>query len=184
MRKLPLFVLVALLLLTGCSQHHKEEQESIKNYESFIDAVLNNGGSVSKIIPFDYTFNVVKQKDNSYQYEVIISNPRVAMYNIQAIAVDPALDSNSNVYPCLGLLGDDATASFNMIPYQANGERGFVRKIYLDGVSSEDQFTLQVMVTWKDSSLVNTNRVFFTCNYTQEDGDTANGKKETADLGK
>lgn len=69
---------------------------------------MNNKGSESKIIPFDYKLSVFKQKDNSYQYEIIISNPRVAMYNIQAIAVDPALDSNSNVYPCLGLLGDDA----------------------------------------------------------------------------
>ena len=166
--------LAGSLLLTGCGDAHKEEQESIKNYESYVDAVLNNKGSESKIIPFDYKLSVFKQKDNSYQYEIIISNPRVAMYNIQAIAVDPALDSNSNVYPCLGLLGDDAKTSFNMIPYQANGARNFVSKIFLDGISEHDQFTLQVMVTWKDSKLVNTSRVFFTCNYAQKDNE-ANG---------
>lgn len=61
-----------------------------------------------------------------------------------------------------------------MIPYQANGARNFVSKIFLDGISEHDQFTLQVMVTWKDSKLVNTSRVFFTCNYAQKDNE-ANG---------
>lgn len=81
MRKFPLWCLLCFLLLTGCGDAHKEEQESIKNYESYVDAVLNNKGSESKIIPFDYKLSVFKQKDNSYQYEIIISNPRVAMYN-------------------------------------------------------------------------------------------------------
>lgn len=165
MHKRFLWFLLSLILLCGCGDSREKQQESIRNYESYIDAVLNNKGIESKSIPFDYTLTVYKQQDNTYQYEVVISNPRVAMYNIQAIVVDPTLDSNSNVFPCLGLLGEDADVSFNMIPFQANGSRNFVSKIFLDGISEQDQFTLQVMVTWKDSQLVNSNRVFFNCNY-------------------
>lgn len=181
MRKLSLLCLLCLFLLSGCANKKMEDKENVKNYESFIDAVLNNKGIESKVIPFDYKLNVYKQKDKTYQYEVVISNPRIAMYNIQAIAVDPALNSNENVFPCIGLLGDDAKISFKMIPFQANGALEFVKKIGLDGVSNKDQFTLQVMVTWKDSSLVNTQRVFFNCNYVEEDGDKAKGVKKTAD---
>ena len=50
MRKFPLWCLICLLLFSGCSDARKEEQESIKNYESYIDAVLNNKGNESKII--------------------------------------------------------------------------------------------------------------------------------------
>lgn len=180
MRKLSLLCLLCIFLLSGCMNSKINDKESIKNYESFIDAVLNNKGIASKVIPFDYKLNVIKQKDNTYQYEVLISNPRIAMYNIQAIAVDPSLDSNKNLFPCIGLLGEDTKESFNMIPFQANGQLNFVKMIGLDGVSSEKQFTLQVMVTWKDSSLVNTQRVFFNCNYVEEDGDNAKGVKKTA----
>ena len=181
MRKLSVLCLVFFLLLSGCTNARKEEKESIKNYESFIEAVLNNKGIESKSIPFDYKLNVFKQKDGSYQYEVVLSNPRIAMYSIQAIAVDPSLDSNKNLFPCIGLLGDDANTSYNMIPFQANGQIHFVKKIGLDGISKKDPFTLQVMVTWKDSSLVTSNRVFFNANYVEEEGDTGTGEKKTAD---
>lgn len=181
MRKLSLLCLLSILLLNGCMSAKKDEHESIKNYESFITAVLNNKGIESKVIPFDYKLHVNKQNDNSYQYEVVISNPRVAMYNIQAIAVDPTVDSNKNLYPCIGLLGDDTKKSFQMIPFQSNGELNFVEKIGLDGVAFQNQFTLQVMVTWKDSSLVNTQRVFFNTHYVEEEDDTATGIKKTAE---
>lgn len=169
MRKKVLWMLLAFLFITGCSNSHSNNSESIQNYESYVDAVLSNAGSVSKNIPFDYSMSVVHQEDRSYQYEIVISNPRIAMYNVQAIAVNPAQDSNENVYPCLGLLGEDANIAFHMIPYQANGLRNYVSKIFLDGVTNENQFTIYVMVTWKDSSLTTTNRAFFTCNYAQKD---------------
>ena len=169
MRKIVLWVLLLVLFMTSCSSSHSKDSKSIQNYESYVDAVLSNAGSVTKNIPFDYKMSVVHQEDQSYQYEIVISNPRIAMYNIQAIAVDPALDSNENVYPCLGLLGEDADTAFHMIPYQANGPRNYVNKIYVDGVTNESQFTIYVIVTWKDSTLTTTNRAFFTCNYAQKD---------------
>lgn len=168
--------------MSGCSSTAKsDDKESIKNYENYIDADIANRGIDSKSIPFDYKLNVYKMKDHSYQYELAISNPRSAMYHIQAIAVDPTIDSNTNVHPCLGLLGEDAKKSFNMIPYQANPEKGFYRGFSLEGISNKSQFTLYVMVTWKDSALVKNYRVFFTVSFVQEAGDNANGKKQTAD---
>ena len=127
--------------------------------------------------------NVFKHKDD-YKYEIELYNPQVAMYDIQAIAVDQNMDSNTNVYPCIGILGDDANSQYNMIPYQARGEKGFVKMIILDAISPKKQFTVNVMVTWKDSTLQNQSRVFFNCNYVQEKGDTAIGEKTTSDAGK
>lgn len=181
MRKFAVIGLLMLMLLSGCGSSKEEDKESIKNYESFIDAVVTNKGIESKIIPFDYKLNVYKQEDNTYQYEVVISNPRSAMYHIQAIAVNPDVDSNTNVHPCLGLLGEDAKQEFNMVPFQSNPQIGFYRGFSLEGVSDKSQFTLHIMVTWKDSALVKNNRVFFNLSFAQEADDTANGAKETAD---
>lgn len=181
MRKCLLLGILIVCLISGCGSSSDSDVESMKNYETYIDSVLTNQGVESKIIPFDYNLNVYKQKDNSYQYEVEISNPRVAMYNIKAIAVNPLLDSNTNLYPCIGLLGEDADQTFHMIPYQGNASIGFIRGFSLDGVTSENQFTLQVMVTWEDSALLKNNRVFFNMHYAEEADDTDNGKKKTAD---
>lgn len=181
MRKIVLICVFMCLLLSGCSDAKLDDKESMKTYESYIDAVMSNAGSESKIIPFEYKLNVYKQKNDTYQYELIISDPRTAMYNVQAIAVNPELDSNTNVHPCLGLLGEDATQKFNMVPFQSNLEKNFFKGIYLEGVSKTSQFTLQVMVTWKDSALVNENRVFFNVNFALEADDNANGAKKTSD---
>lgn len=182
MRKMVILCLLVMTMLSGCGNSMKsDDKESVKNYENYIDAVVSNRGIESKIIPFDYKLNVYKSRDNSYQYEIVVSNPRSAMYHIQAIAVDPDIDSNTNVHPCLGLLGDDADMQFNMVPYQSNPEKGFYRGFSLEGVSKQSQFTMYVMVTWKDSALLKENRVFFNVSFAQEADDNANGAKETAD---
>lgn len=177
--------LFSLFLFSGCmTQAAKEEKESLKNYESYIDAVINNKGTESKTIPFDYKLNVAKKSDNTFEYEVIISDPQVAMYEIQAIAVDLNVDSNTNVYPSLGVLGEDYNNAYYMIPYQVNAKRNFISGFVLNAISSQPQFTINVMVMWKDSSLQNSFRVFFNCNYVQEAGDDQNGEKQTSDVGK
>lgn len=183
MRRRSIICLLFLLLVSGCS-FKDSQNENIKIYESFIDAVVNNQGIESTNIPFDYKMYVYKQKDNTYKYEIEISNPQVAMYDIQAIAVDQEINSNNNVYPCIGILEDDDALSYNMIPYQSYGEKGYIKAFILDAISNQEQFTINVMVTWKDSSLRNTSRVFFNCNYVQEKGDDGKGEKETSDSGK
>lgn len=168
MRRWNLVVICAILLLSGCSSRNRIEEESMKNYETFINAVINNKGIESKSIPFDYKMIQEKQNDGSYKYEVIINNPRVAMYDIQAIAVDQAVDSNTNIYPCLGLVGDDVDHSFYMVPYQANPNLDYWQGIILDGISKQKQFTLNVLVSWKDSTRSNQYNAFFNCSFAEE----------------
>lgn len=168
MRRWYLVMICAVLLLSGCSSRSRIEEESMKNYETFINAVINNKGIESKSIPFDYKMIQEKQNDGSYKYEVIINNPRVAMYDIQAIAVDQAVDSNTNIYPCLGLVGDDVDQSFYMIPYQSNPNLDYWQGIILDGISKDKQFTLNVLVSWKDSTRSNQYNAFFNCTFAEE----------------
>ena len=66
-----------------------------------------------------------------------------------------------------------------MVPYQSNPQKGFYRGFVLEGISTESQFTLQVMVCWKDSALLKEQRVFFNVHFALEADDTAVGEKET-----
>lgn len=70
-----------------------------------------------------------------------------------------------------------------MIPYQGNGKKGFVKMITLDAISASEDFTLNVLVTWKDATLQNESRAFFNCHYVAKKGDDATGNKTTSEDG-
>ena len=48
MRKVFPLILCMLLLLSGYNKRSKQEEESMKNYETFINAVINNKGIEAK----------------------------------------------------------------------------------------------------------------------------------------
>ncbi len=177
--------LLLCFTLIGCKAKKDDKYNaSIQLYQNYIDLVVNNKGVESKSIPFNYKLNVVKNPSGKYTYEIDIYNPQIPMYQIKAIAVDQNVDANMYVYPCIGILGDDYERSFHMIPYQSNGKKGFVKMITLDAESSAEEFTVNVMVTWKDSTLQKESRAFFNCHYVPKKGDDASGNKVTSDAGK
>lgn len=137
-------------------------------YDTYLDAIVNNAGIESEHIPFEYEMNVVKQNDQSYKYEIAIYNPQIAMYDVEMIAMDQNLKRSEYLFPCIGILGEDAQNSFNMIPYQSAPDKNYIRMMMLDSVSKEQPFTINVMVIWKDASLQNVSRVFFNCHYVEE----------------
>lgn len=180
-----IMVIIIVFSLFGChDEQYQKDLDSMKVYQSYIDLVINNKGVESSTIPFNYKLNVKKENDNSYSYEIDIYNPQVAMYQIKAIAVNQSVDANTNLYPCIGILGSDAQKSFNMIPYQGNGKKGFVKMITLDAISANEDFTVNVLVTWKDATLQNESRAFFNCHYVAKKGDDSTGNKTTSEEGK
>ena len=163
-----LFLLSCIFLLTGCFLQNDQDDLSLKKYNDQLDAIIDNAGIVSEHIPFDYKMEVMKQDDGTYRYEISILNPQQAMYDIEFIAMDPSLNRNEYIFPCIGILGEDANTDFHMIPYQSAPSKGYVRLLMLDAVSLNNPFTINVMVQWKDASLQNTSRVFFNCHYAEE----------------
>lgn len=161
MRKLLVLCIAGLLLTTGCSKHNSNEKDFQNTYDSFVDSILDNNGAESNDIPFSHNLQVVKESSGEYRYEITIDQPRVAMYNIQMMVVDK---NTSGEYPFIGLLSDED--QYNMVPFQENKEKNFVKGIILGGVSANPKFSLHVQVSWKDFGQINTNTAFF--NYTYD----------------
>lgn len=162
-------ILICLsFLLTGCFFKDDAEELSMKKYNDQLDAIVDNGGIVSEYIPFDYKMDVNKQEDGTYRYEISIYNPQRSMYDIEFIAMDPNLNRNEYIFPCIGIVGEDMNQDFHMIPNQSAPEKGYVKLLMLDSASKINPFTIHVMVQWKDASLQNISRVFFNCHYAEE----------------
>lgn len=163
MRKLLVLCIAGLLFTTGCNKHNSNERDFQNTYDSFVDSILDNNGVQSNDIPFSHSLHVVKESSGEYRYEITIDQPRVAMYNIQMMVVDK---NSSGEYPFIGLLSDED--QYNMVPFQENKEKNFVKGIILGGVSSNPKFSLHIQVSWKDFGQVNTHTAFFTYTYDYE----------------
>lgn len=163
-----LFFICLCFLLSGCFWQKEDNDISLKKYNDHLDAIVDNAGIVSENIPFDYKMDVVKQENGTYRYEISIYNPQQSMYDIEFLAMDTTLNRNEYIFPCIGILGEDADEDFHMIPNQSAPNKGYVRLLMLDAISYQNPFTIHVMVQWKDSSLLNSSRVFFNCHYAEE----------------
>ncbi|MGN1399422.1 MAG: hypothetical protein ACI4WG_05445 [Erysipelotrichaceae bacterium] len=145
-----------LLLLAGCqSKTLQPDQEKYNSYLSYYQSILDNDIEMSSSQCYDITLIVNKLDEQEYRYDVIIDNPRVAMYDIKALAVVNDLTiaiDQENMMPCIGILDDN---HYNMIPNQVDNEKNFVSGLDLSLVSSSSSLKISVMIEWKDSSEIN-----------------------------
>lgn len=160
MRKFFIFCMMFMVIVSGCSNKRKLE-ENYSVYKSYIDLVIDNKENVSTNLPFEYEIELYDQEDGTYRYVITIDAPKTAMYDIQMIAIDKTLDGTQMTYPTVGILGDDADSKFHMIPNQVNVDKNYVAGFHLDGISKTNDFRLNVLVVWKDYEGLVTYKAFF-----------------------
>ena len=155
MKKILLY-LSLLLLITGCQTNtHQPEQEKYNSYLSYYQSIIDSDIEMSSSQCYDIALVVNKLDEQQYRYDVIIDNPRVAMYDIKALAVVNDLTiaiDKENMMPSIGILDD---SHYNMIPNQVDNKKNFVPGLDLSLLSSSSSLRISVMIEWKDSSEIN-----------------------------
>jgi uncharacterized protein YceK len=163
MKKL-LTAILALLLLSGCGSDVTREldKERYDAYMTYYQAILEEENKLNKSQNYNTELVVNKLSDGTYRYDVIIDNPRVAMYKIKALAVIDDLSARidrENMMPSVGILDD---AVYNMMPNIFDKEKGFVAGLTLSLVSEKPQLRIGLMVEYIDSSKVSSRREYIT----------------------
>ncbi len=155
MKKTVIIILI-LFLLVGCNSNtRKLDEEKYNTYLTYYQSILDSDTKAESSQCFDISIVVNKMDDSTYRYDVIIDEPKVAMYDIKALAVIDNLTvdiDTKNMMPSIGILDDDI---YNMIPYQVNTEKGFVSGLDLSLTSEFSSLRISVLVEWKDSSGLN-----------------------------
>ncbi len=100
------------------------------------------------------------KNEDGYSYLVSISDPLVAMYNVQMVVADLSEISESNVAPNIGVFENK---SYNMIPNQVNTEKGYYKGLAVHGETSKSAFVLNCLVMYKDAKQ-NDNYVYYIIN--------------------
>ena len=149
-----LILLCLLFTLFGCSNPLKSNKDDPgKRYLDMAALARSYEEPKKSVDMFDLRGEIAKT-DEGYRYYVFIDNPRSALYNIKAIAVEDNSDYTKNMAANIGIF---ETKRYNMIPNQSKVEDGYVSGISISGISSNSQINLRVLVQWenKDASVIN-----------------------------
>lgn len=156
-----LIIILAIFMLTGCKSITRQlDEEKYNAYLTYYQSILEADNKLSSSSNFDSEIVVNKIDDNTYRYDVIIDNPRVAMIDIKAIAAPDGFEleiDKENMMPSIGIL-DDLKKS--MVPGQINLEKDYVGGLILSLASNNKALKITVMVDWKDLSGINSHREY------------------------
>lgn len=178
MRKL-LICLLLLVSLFGCASNNsnKNHEESMQKYAAYYKSVLDNDAFLQNSNYFDIEVVMNELPNNQYRYDVLIDNPKLAMYDIETIVIENNLKYGveSNAMPSLGVFDSQ---EYSLIPYQVYVKDGYMKGLISGGIIDSKQANIKIMVTWKDYAKLNQTREFFEFNI---DFDAYNATHDTGD---
>lgn len=145
MKKIITLVLI-LLLLCGCQNKGQKKADSNDRYLSIIDNIFTHNDFGNSSNYFDINAEVAKI-DDGYRFYVTIDNPRNALYDVEALAVEQDVDYSTTMAANVGIFEE---SEYCLIPNQTNPNRGYVEGIVISGVSANPEITLYVFVSFKN----------------------------------
>lgn len=157
-KKIILFVVLSLALL-GCSKGASDEEIKIQKYHSYYNEIINNEIFLTTSSFFDTEIVMTKLSDGQYKYEIIIDNPKVAMFNISALVVEVGVSVNidEQMLPEFGIFNN---LSKNMIPNQVNLDNNYVKGIVLGGITTNEFPSIRLYVNWQNYGNLETYKEF------------------------
>ena len=154
-----IIVLLALLIsLCACSQDPgKAVVDSKQRYMDMIEIIEGNDTFLSESKYYNVSVDMAKINDG-YRFYVTIDNAQIALYDIEAMAIEKGVDYTSTMAANIGIFED---TQYNMIPYQSNPDEGFVKGVVMSGVTKNPSTTLYILVQYKSSDLSSQSREIF-----------------------
>lgn len=155
-----LITLLLLICLSGCdviNNQNNTELDANDRYLNLVEIIKQNDTYTTKSNNFDISAEMAKI-DGGYRFYVTIDNPRTAMYDVEAIAIEDDVDYEKTMAANIGIFDEN---QYNMIPNQSNPDRGFVKGVVISSTTANDSTRLYVLVQWKRSDLSTTYREIF-----------------------
>lgn len=160
MRKIG-YILLILLLTSACqSAAQKQYASNLQRYNAYYTALLNNDKFLDNSDNFDITAVMNKLSETEYRFDVIVDNPRIAMYDIEILVIESgkSLEISSQIMPSIGIF---EAGEYNLVPFQINLKSGFTEGFGLSGTVAKTIANLKVLVLWHDYAKVTQKREYF-----------------------
>ena len=144
--------LILLLCLTACNSAGKQVIDPDEKYMYIIDSINNNDVFLETSDNFDVTTEMA-MIDGGYSYYITIDNPHIAMYRVEAVAIEKGVDYTSHMAANVGVFEEK---QYNIVPNQTNVEDGYVKGIVMSGTTENSETTLYLYVQFynEDYSII------------------------------
>jgi len=144
-----LLILLILLCLCSCDKEENKEVDSNESYNKMIELIKKQDTFVSSSSYYEVSADLTKI-ENGYRFYVVVDKPKVAMYDVEAIAIEKDIDYTNKMAASIGVF---ETEQYNLIPNQANADKGYVKGVVISGTSESSEVTLDILVSWKTQDL-------------------------------
>ncbi len=160
MRKI-LIMIIFVVFLGGCaSKSDSIDKIKLENYSYIYQTITDNDTFNAVANYYDLQVVMTKIDDQQYRYDIIIDNPKIAMYDIKMMAVENNIDYSlaDKMMPSIGIFDDE---EFNMVPFQVNKDLGYVKGLVISGLTDKPIVNLKIRIVWKDYSKVEETKEYF-----------------------
>lgn len=159
-------VVLMMFILCGCGFEVTKDVSVDSRYEDMIELLETNEKFEESSNFYDVSYDIV-QIENGYRYYIYIDNPRVALYNVQVLAIEDGVDYSRYMAANVGIFED---AKYHLVPNQTNVDKGYVKGLMISGVTEKSELEMKIMVCWSDrvSSSLQREYIQMHMNYIEE----------------
>jgi len=149
-------IFITIIILCSCS-NNKATANANDRYENLINLLKENESFQNSSNYFDLSVDMGTINDG-YRFYLTIDDAHSAMYNVEAIAIEKNVNYINEMAASIGIFEE---TEYNMIPNQANVDKGYVEGLVLSGTTKNSETTLYVLVQWYNKDYSTQHREFF-----------------------
>ena len=156
MKKIVLLLLI-VFMLSSCQDPGRQVANPDERYSYIIEMIKEHEVFDSTSNYFDITTEMAKI-EGGYRFYITVDNPRIAMYDIELLAIEKDVDYLTTMAANVGIFEEK---EYNLVPNQSNPAQGYVKGIVASGLCDKPETTLYVFVQFKNSDYSNTRSEYF-----------------------
>lgn len=159
-------LLVVLITLVGCTSVGGQRINNEERYQGLIEMLNEYENYAEKSNNFNIALDIASINDG-YRYYVTIDKPKIAMYDVEAIAIEKDVDYTNTMTASIGIFDE---SEYALVPNQKNTNKGYYEGIMMSGVSNSPEITLNVFVSYKnkDYSINHTEYIVLSGKYEEQ----------------
>lgn len=147
--------LVLVIGLFGCSDNNSAAETK---YYDMLKLISEREEFLSSSDNFAVSAEISNISEGRFRYFVTVDNPRIAMYEVEILAIEEGNEYINEVAANAGVLLDEI---YNMVPNQSDLNRGYISGINISGETSNEHPVLYVLVQWHNKELTIVSREYF-----------------------
>lgn len=152
-----LIVFSIILILTGCQDAGRSMANPNERYSYIIDMIKEHEVFVTSSNYFDIACEMAKI-DDGYRYYITVDNPRLAMFDVEMLAIEDNVDYLNTMAANVGIFED---SEYNIVPNQSNPSKGYVKGVVASAITKKPSTTLYIFVQFKNSDYSTTYSEYF-----------------------